>query len=230
MKKLFLLFGILFVFMSQVAFPQVKSFRFGLKVSPSISWLSPNTPGYENDGAKLGFNWGLISDFALTENYFLSSGFNINYLNGKLLYETNMSVPGETDLKTGNLSRTYNLRYIDVPLMLKMKTNQFNKSQFYGQIGMLVGFNVKANAKDSFTTGGTTTDFENEISDEIKFLRSSLLLGGGVEYYLDKSTSIIGGISFSNGFTNVLNKNNPITSEKQKAVFNYFELTLGIIF
>jgi len=71
---------------------------------------------------------------------------------------------------------------------------------------------------------------EKDLSDDITFLRGALILGAGIEYYIDNSTSMIAGVTFSNGISNVLKGNNPLTNNRQKAVPNYFELTLGVIF
>lgn len=236
MKKIVLLAGICFL-VSHVAISQIKPFRFGLKLAPNIGWISPDSEGYENDGSVPGFSWGFISDFTITENYFVGTGFNVNYLNGKLQYPHEMDIieNNDTTTYTGTLKRKYNLRYIELPLTLKMKTNKFNSIQFYGQIGFSLGFNIKAKAKDDFSyeVGGQYMSESNErdISDEITFLRGALVLGGGIEYYVDDSTSIIAGITFSNGISNILKGNNTVDpSIAQKAVPHYIELTLGVIF
>lgn len=215
---------------AQPLFSQMKPFRFGLKVGPTIGWMSPDTEGYENDGAPLGFNWGFISDFTITENYFFATGFNLNYLNSKLKFDTQLFLNNDTVPTTGTLARHYKLRYIEIPLTLKMKTNQFNNTQFFGQIGFNLGMNIKSTGDDNFSYSSGSQSRERDISDEITFLRGALLLGAGIEYYIDQSTSVVAGISFSNGFSNVLKGNNPISNEKQKGVPYNFELTLGVIF
>lgn len=233
MKKIVLLAGICLL-VSHIAMSQIKPFRFGLKLAPNIGWISPDSEGYVKDGTVPGFSWGFISDFTITENYFVGTGFNVNYLNGKLQYPDSLQINDSTT-HIGTLKRKYNLRYIELPLTLKMKTNKFNNIQFYGQIGFSLGFNIKAKAKDDFSyeAGGQYMSESNErdISDEITFLRGALVLGGGIEYYVDNSTSIIAGITFSNGISNVLKGENDVDpSIEQKAVPHYIELTLGVIF
>jgi len=237
MKKIILLMGICLL-VSSMAFSQTKPFRFGLKLAPNLGWVSPDSEDYERDGTVPGFSWGFISDFTITENYFVGTGFNVNYLNGKVNYPFNMDIveEGDTTNYNGTLSRKYNLRYIELPVTLKMKTNKFNEFQFYGQIGFSLGFNVKAKAKDDFTyqvDGGEyeSESDEREISDELTLLKGALVLGGGLEYYIDESTSILVGITFSNGLSNILKGENTVDpSIKQKASPSYIELTLGVIF
>ncbi|MFP4470094.1 MAG: porin family protein [Bacteroidales bacterium] len=221
----------------QTAFSQMKPFRFGLKVAPNIGWISPGSEDYENEGSVAGFTWGFISDFTITENYFVSTGFNISYLNGKLSFPHEMEIidNADTNTFTGNLNRKYNLRYIELPATLKMKTGKFDDIQVYGQVGFSLGFNVSANSKDKFGYEFNDVYFsesdERDIAEEIKFLKGSLILGGGIEYYIDNSTSILAGITYHNGVSNILKGNNARYSDiDQKATANYIELTLGVIF
>ncbi|MBE0640210.1 MAG: PorT family protein [Bacteroidales bacterium] len=230
MKKSLFTMALLLILIQPTVYSQAKPFRFGLRVAPTVDWLSPSSEGYENDGAAFGFNWGFMSDITLTDNYYFSTGFGIQHFNGKLQFEYQEVLDGNTEPTSGMLSRKYILRYVEVPLLIKMKTNKFDNIQYFGQIGFGLGLNVKATAKDTFTYSGGSSTGESDISDEIVFLRGSWALGGGLEYYLDESTSLLVGLTFSNGISNILKDNNPVTGIEQKAVPNYFELTLGIFF
>lgn len=236
MKKIIALLAFLVILLSQISQAQVKPFRFGLKVAPNVGWISPDSDEYEREGSVAGFSWGFISDFAITENYFVGTGFNISYLNGKYAYPDLITVtePDTMDY-TGTMMRKTKLRYIDLPVTLKMKTNQFDDLQAYGQIGFSLGFNIKAKAEDNFSyqVDGDymSEDDERDISDDITLLKGSLVLGGGIEYYIDNSTSIVAGITYYNGISNILKGDNPVNPEiKQKASPHHIELTLGVIF
>lgn len=211
---------------------QVKPFRFGIKLSPNVSWLRPQTEGYESDGALMGFGWGFISDITLTDNYFFSTGFDMDWNYAKLYYPHMMEgIDGE-----GTLYRTYKMKAIDIPLSIKMRTNQFDKFAFFGQLGIVVGFNLSAKSEDQFEYMNNqekvlTPVDENEIGDEITLVRSFVLFGGGVEFFLDESTSLMASITYKNGLTNVLDGTNDVnTSLSEKAFLNYLQLNLGIIF
>lgn len=235
MKKVTLLFLLFCITIPQLSQAQVKPFRFGLKVAPNIGWISPDSDEYERDGSVAGFSWGFISDFAITENYYVGTGFNVGYLNGKYSYPHMITVnePDTMDY-TGTMMRKTKFRYIDLPLTLKMKTNKFDALQAYGQIGFSLGFNIKAKAEDNFSyqVDGEymSQDDERDISDDVTLLKGSLVLGGGIEYYIDNSTSIVAGITYYNGISNILKGNNQVTGVKQKASPHYIELTLGVIF
>jgi len=230
--KIRTLFTIIFIFSLFLGHAQVKPFRFGVKVAPDLSWLSPDTKDYENDGSAFGFTWGFMADITLTDNYFIKTGFNMDYLGGELKYPHQMALAAGEDPVTGTLYRKYNLRYLEIPLTIKMRTNKFNKTAYFGEIGFGGAFNLKAKAKDEFTYGGQTTpEVENEIKDEINFMKASLIVGGGIEYFVDESTSLLFSLNFNNGLTDILKGKNTINTDlKEKAVLYFFQLNVGVMF
>ncbi|MCD4746226.1 MAG: PorT family protein [Bacteroidales bacterium] len=233
MKKYIIVLVAAFFFILKSDFAQVKPFRLGFKLAPNLAWITPDSKDYKADGSVIGFSWGFISDFSLTENYFFETGFNVCYINGKLKYPDEQIISDDT--VTGALKRKYNLRYLEIPLTLKMRTNKFGSFAFYGLIGLGSSFNIRAKAKDEFTydTGSIegSTDTDDDIKNDIKFMKESLIVGLGFEFFIDNSTSIIAGISFNNGFTNILKgENNVDPNIEQKAIPHYFEFNLGVIF
>ncbi len=213
------------------SFAQVKPFRFGFKVAPNIAWIVPDTKEYKADGSVLGFSWGFLADITLADNYFIKTGFSMDYLNGKLTFPYVKTINSEPD--TGQMNRKYNLRYLQVPLIIKMRTNQFNKIAYYGEIGFGTSFNIRARSQDAFVynNGQSTLNSEEDISDEVAFLQESLIIGAGAEYFIDESTSILVGISFDNGLTNVLKgENTADPNSKQKGRLYSFSLNFGVMF
>ncbi|HZK06905.1 MAG TPA: porin family protein [Bacteroidales bacterium] len=230
MKTKVLLLTLVTLLITHTAFSQVKPFRFGLKVAPAISWVSPDSEGYKNKGAQAGFSWGFISDITITENYFFATGFNVNYLKGKISYPFQDLTVSSPDI--GTMVSDMKLRYIDVPLTLKMKTNRFDKMQYYGQIGFSLAFNIKTKTEETFKLGNVTIEKnERDRTDDMQLLKASLVIGGGIEYYIDNSTSILVGVTYYNGISNIMKGYNTVDgSVKQKAAPHFIELNLGVIF
>lgn len=232
MKKKILITLIFVILSVSFSFGQAKPFKFGLKVAANIGWISPDSEDYEANGSVPGFTWGFISDFVITENYFVGTGFNMNYLNGKLKYPYQECLDGDT---IGTLKRKYNLSYIEIPLTLKMKTNKFDEFAFFGRIGFSLGFNIKSKAQDDFVYK-IDSQYENEtsksnISDEVTFLKGAVVLGAGFEYSIDNTTSIVVGVTYNNGLSNILKGENTVNkSIDQKATVNSVEFTVGVIF
>ncbi len=223
---------IVFLLLSNFVISQVKPFRFGFRMAPNLAWFSSDADKYESDGATAGFSWGFVSDITLTENYFVKTGFNVDYLNGKLTFPYEMIIDPDTISSTGELSRKFNLRNLQIPATIKMRTNRFGKFAFFGNIGFGVSFNLKAKSNDAFTYGDETTEFETkDISDKIKFAKASIIVGCGLEYFFDNSTSLFLELNYNNGLTNILKGNNIVYPDiKQKAFMDYLELNIGILF
>jgi len=220
------------VIISQVARAQEKPFKFGFKLAPAISWLSPDSKNYDPGGSSFAFAWGFVADITLMEHYYLATGFNVSYFKGNLVYPHLMK-DEEGIPHTGTMNETYNLRYIEVPLAIKMKTNTFgNNFIFFGLIGFNTGINIRAKSDLSFSS--STYKFSDEkvdTKDNTTLFKTSLLVGAGTEYVIDESVSLIFGINFNNGLTNVLKGNNTVDTDiETKAIPYYFEFNLGVIF
>lgn len=231
MKKYLIVSFILVFTMVSGAIAQQKPFVFGFKAGPNLGWMNPDTRDYDNDGVKVGFSWGFTADFFIMENYSFASGFDVVFLNGRIEMPHKVDIDSIT-VNEGKLYRTYHLKYIQVPVTLKMRTNELGKFRIFGQIGLGTNFLIGAKADDEFIYG-RESDTENEIDiyDDMKFMRESLIIGGGVEYSLGGSTSIMASLLFNNGFTNILKGYNSVDgSLKNKAQANYISLEVGIVF
>lgn len=223
--------GVLVILIGFTAFSQVdnRPFQFGIRLAPNIGWLSPDTKGYSGDGVQAGFSWGFVSDIAIDRNYYFNTGFDLNYLNGKLAFDTQLISDGDTTL--GVMHRKYSMRYLEIPLMFKMKTNAFGLYRFWANIGFVAGINIKAKTSDNFVPkNGKVVNSEDDAFDDIATARLALRFGAGIDYLIDKSTFLFVGINYNNGLTNVLNGNNPLTHKSQRAIPSYLELSLGVMF
>ena len=217
----------LLLFFTKAGFSQHSSVRLGLKVAPCISWMNPNEKTYTYNGASAGVSFGFISEFHFSEHYAITSGFNFSFLSG------NLQFPHVQSPDTGLLDRKYNFRYLEIPLMVKMKTKDYGNFSFFGQIGFGTGFNLRTQVKDNFMTQnhGTLTDKKNLTTGEVCFMRESIIVGLGTEYKIDESISLIVGFSYSNSLNNVLlGKNTKDNSLKNRSSLNYVELDIGVLF
>jgi hypothetical protein len=230
MKKLFAL--ILIILLAFQLDAQQKPMLFGLRAGPNLGWVKPDTEKYESEGVVMGFTWGFIGEFFLMENYAIFTGFNINFNGGKLEYPYQMVLTGDSVTTPGTLHRKYNLKYIQIPLCLKMKTDISEKFRLFGKIGLGTAFNLSAKATDEFIyEEGTESYSKKNIDDEIALMRESLIVGGGMEYILKGSTAIIIEFTYDNAFNNLLSGENPaLTDSDPRAIYNFVELGVGIVF
>ena len=233
MKRLIAIIVILLIVALGDIKAQYKPFIFGFEISPNIGWMKPDHADYENNGARMGFSWGFISEFFLMENYAIVTGFDVAYANSRLSYpHTYFNETDSIDIK-GTLERSYHLKYIEIPLVLKMKTREFGKVRFFGKVGLGTSFIIGAKADEKFTADGNE-GYEKEkldIKDQVRSNRESLILGVGMEYIIEGSTAIFVGINFDNGFTDVLKDQNTTNPEiTHQAINNFIELSVGVVF
>lgn len=231
MRNKLIIFLIMFLIGTN-GFTQVKSFRLGVKAAPNIGWISPDSDDIKKDGASMGFTWGFMADVTLTENYFLKTGFDFNYLNGKVTMPYSLTLGSDTIPTMGTLNRKYNFQYLEIPLLLKMRTNPFGKTALFGCVGLGTSFNLKATAQDEFTgdNGETASAEDKSIKDEVVLVRESLIVGIGIEYFFEKSASLTIDLTYNYGLNNIYNFKNVVSNEKQKGTLSYIQLNFGIMF
>lgn len=228
--KFFLLAAV--IGMMSNAMSQTKAFQFGFKVAPNIGWVKPDANDYERTGTKLGFNWGFTGEFFLMENYSFNTGFNVIYLNGKYSYPDQRNETGNAF--NGLNNREFRMQYLQLPAILKMKTNEFNNMRAYGQVGFGLGFLLRAKADDVFSPiggGAAIEDNDIDVKSEFRNTRESFIIGAGLEFPLGGSTFMKAGLLFDNGFIDVFKDQNKVNpSVEQKGIMNFLELQISLLF
>lgn len=238
----------------------LKNFRFGIYGQPAISWYKPDNPDLmESKGSKLTFSYGLLLEFRLNKVACISTGLAAHYAGGKLGFKTDTLVYGygTDNVDTFRLmTRDYKISYAEIPFLIKMKTPEIGAFTYFGQFGVDIKFKTKAK---SLTDDGffvSNNDYVNatagsrnnvDISNDMAFLNLGLNIGGGLEYNLAGSTSIVFAVSYNNGFMNVLRTKSKDISKlnttasggpktynyveyEQIAKPNYVSLTVGFLF
>ncbi|MCX6257868.1 MAG: porin family protein [Bacteroidia bacterium] len=199
--------------------------RLSLVVSPQVSWMKPDISDVVYDGLRLGFKFGLNVDYFFTGNYSFSTGLLINNLGGILRYKTPVKfiVSDSTYYFQNDAQVTYKLQYIEVPLLIKLKTNQIGYYTWYGVFGLNPMFNIRARGDaDQLSVS------DANISKEVNFFNMGYSIGGGAEYAIGNKLSISGGIVFSNGFTDVTT--NISGRKNDRTVLNSITFQIGFLF
>lgn len=196
-------------------------FRLGLTATPTIGWIKPEQG--KTDGISLGFSYGIMGDFNFAPNYSFSTALTVTTINGKST-EVNVlpysSASGSNNPLAYDLK--YRLQYIELPLTVKLKTVKQDGKRWYGQFGLSNSFLI--GAKQDALNGNTSVAENQNISDYIKFYRAGLVIGGGGEFDISGNTSIVAGLTFNNGFTNIV-------TDKNRNVKNHFlALNFGLFF
>lgn len=216
---------ILLIIFNSKSHAQYRSFILGIKAAPTISWMATNQNTYNSEGVKIGFDWGVAAEFYFTKNYALVTGLNFIYQGGKLSYDEEISS------SLVRLDRDYRIRYLEIPAILKLKTNEIGDIRYFGQIGLGLGIRTSSLARDSYDLSGRSimVDYYT-IDGQTRLFRTSMIVGAGIEYPFDNNTALILGVNFNNGFSNVLKGKNNVNFLEHRAIPNFVELNIGIMF
>lgn len=242
MKKLLTIF--IMALIANIAFAgdgenELKNFRFGLKVTPSVNWYKPDGKIMAANGAGVKFGGGLVLEFRLAKVISIQTGVQIDMDGGKIKYNNGalLNTPAansvsyyfnNADSKIVKYSdtyandpaythyqlneRQYKISYITIPLTLKMKTKEIGTMTYFGQIGVNTSIRWKATANDNVQVirdltgelGTTATQSKLDITKDVSLVHETLNFGLGTELNLSGSTSIVFGLNYNLGFTNVV--------------------------
>ena len=221
MKKIVCLIAIICAFRFSA---QAQDFRFGLTASPLFSWFGVGGSELESDGPRLGFQYGLLFEQTIgsVERYAVSTGVIVNITGGNL-YATDT-------ISTMEFYSNIKAQYIEIPLTVKLRTNEVNYVTYYGLFGLTPGINIQA--RYHLEDGDGTVYYDDEdIRDnldgvEYKLFNLSLTVGAGLEYAMTENTAITGGIFFQNGFLNVFES----TATDENIQLKQLGIRLGVMF
>ncbi len=222
------LFIILIIFLCPV-FGQSQDFRLGFKANPTFSVLKPSSDNHESVGTKIGFSYGLLFDYFIKDNYAISSEFAISTMGGQVEYSKN-----DTSI-TSNM----NLRYIEIPVTLKLLTKELTDNvKVYGKFGLNLAFRIKSEAVVEYKKGGTEykNDDIKDANNYVQPFNTSLLFGAGIEYNISENLDLVLGLSYNNGFLNVMKSKSIYRQETTNLIsgfegnINYLAVNIGLLF
>lgn len=260
--KRFLFFSLCFFFlglssnMAQVN-PQYVRYqtplRIGFQSSPTLYWLNSDNRNINPSGNNLGFRLGVKTEYYFRDKYALTAGLGFAFNSGGTLlhdfggkFWTRSELSSETlrELPPG-VKLKYAIRYIEVPLSLKMVTNEvFRDVRFFFEAPVItLGFRSQARG-DIRGAGALNTEDEN-IQRDVNLFNFAWGLGAGIEYNLRGTskgdTNILAGVFYQNGFTDVTDNsaekyvidemgNIVVREENSRALIYGISLYLGVMF
>lgn len=196
------------------------SMMFGLKFCPSFNWLSIDRAGYSSDGGYLGYVFGVMTDFRITDNYYFATGIEASQRGGKYKYD---GIPG---LGSDSAIRkvTQRLQYLDIPVALKLKTNEIGYSKYYGSFGVIPGFLIKANNDIDYNSNMYVGSKKSSNMSDFGFFNFGFLVGLGMEYKFSGNSAINVGLNYQNSVVDVW------STKKATMKPHYVALNIGLFF
>lgn len=204
-----------------------KFFRFGLHGNTGLTWMKSDEDSVKYDGMRLGVGYGFAGEITIADNFSFATGIDVSYVGGKLKKEGIMyQYPSDTNSTLSTINTTYRFQYLDIPLTIKMKTNEINYITYFARVGASLGINLKARGDEEYASvSGADRKISIDdinLKDERKFFRANFIVGGGIEYSLGGTTTALAEISFINGLTSILDDINTRN--------NYLQLKVGVMF
>jgi hypothetical protein len=176
-----------------------------------------------NEEGMASIKYGLEADIFLfgVPRYSLNTGLFISNHSFKARY--NLEGPiSLSDLSIATpVSIQYKLNYLEIPLNIKLRSDQFYRMTYYGQFGItnLINLSSIAVSSDAKLNG-------NNVSESIGFFDMGMLMGGGVEYDIGGNTALNFGIQYTNYFLDATT----IKNLNEKTTFNSLRLVIGVMF
>ncbi|MBZ4187980.1 porin family protein [Niabella beijingensis] len=200
--------------------------RLGFKVDPVfVNALRPLENGIEKDGSGFGVNYGLMADIQFADNRgAFATGLEVQHAVSSLLY--NDAGKGLYRDEAAGAAQRYKLKlkYVQIPLSIKLKTNENNGFRWWGQFGTYVGALIGSRLNYSF---GNTSDNNINVMSKTNKVNMGLLVGAGGEYRLAEKTDLFFGLGLENGFTDITTNKD---WKDDKVVLNRWALRLGVFF
>jgi len=204
MKKLL---TIIFCSISLVAGAQ--QFRYGFHVSPVANLWDTPPDLYERYGPTSGIQYGILFDqtFGAGEHIALTGGITLDYTQGGM----------------ASVESTKNwmvrAQYIEIPVSARIRTGQMGVATLYAQGGATFGKCLRA--RGDYTENGFRHDTDinylnNENPGGMNYLHTNLGidLGIGSEFAITETASVLIGVFYQKGLSDVFQDNNVKTDVK----------------
>jgi len=200
-----------------------KHVRLSFVGDPSVNWMRTSNSSTENGKPILGYDFGLNGDFYFSadERYSFSTGIQITNTGGEISYRSNSGFRFSGETLPGRSKIKYQIRYIEIPLAIKLKTDQFYRAKYWGLFGLSAMVNIGSKG-----TSNDGTLKKSEINDEVNPFNLALNLGVGFDYDLGGNNAVSTGLIFQNGLMDITTDN----SFSDKTIINSLKLKIGLIF
>jgi len=238
MKKLII--TVVIIWMAIQAQAQVK---IGLRGAPQITWSKHDNKTTATNGTRINMAYGMVIDYYFTENYAIGTEFTIQRMSTNLnlsstKFDSLVHTGGNKKYaSTDALTYDYRMSFIQIPIILKMRTKEIGNVRYYAEFGLNNGFMTRAKANVSMGAFELDNVNVNKPDDEDKFsvtpndyddgiaiYRAGLIIGGGLQYNLFGNSLLVAGLRYDNGFTQFTQ------DDKWSATLNYIGLNIGVLF
>lgn len=191
--------------------------RIGVTASPVMSWLRTNDDLIVPSGGSLGLRLGIIGEVAFRDPFYISWGVNFSFHEGgEIHYEIGgnylpnsslsdeMLQTGDKPLPDGTTIR-YSLQYLDFPVGFRYRSGPHGNLRYFFEAPRLT-FSLLTRARGVIETDDAVYEGENIFKDMSR-VNMLLGLGGGIEYEVSQTNSLILGLFYEHGLLDITQDN-----------------------
>jgi hypothetical protein len=204
-------------------FCPAQKLKLGFQASPQLSWMESSNNNILNMKCGLGIRYGLEADILLfgVPRYSLNTGLFVSNLSFKARYILDNHLVVDNQTLDNPVDIKFKMNYLEIPLDLKLCSDQFYRFTYYGQFGLsnLINIGAKAYSSDNNLDGAS-------VSESIGFYDLGLLLGLGAKYDIGGNTALNFGLQYTNYFLDATT----IKALDEKTTINSIRLVLGVMF
>ena len=172
---------------------------FKVHADPLAGWFGSDNSDIAAKSAKAGFNFGLTFNRYFHGNYAFSTGLSLVTAGGNIAYKDTVTLKLKNPIEVLPKSKlAYSIRYLAIPIGLKLRSNQIGYVSIFTNIGL----------DPKFILGGKVEVPSRNIAKEnADNMLSRLSMGyhviGGIEYSVGGTSAIVLGIRFDSNFTDI---------------------------
>jgi hypothetical protein len=204
-----------------------QDFEFGIHADPLICWMSTNSHEYNSEGVKPGFSLGLSVLHYFDDNYAISSGIGFITAGGRLsaVEQHVMVFSNFTELVAAGDEMVYNLRYLNIPVGFRLRTNQIGYFTLFTDLGL----DIRALLNASVNIPQNQISKE-KANTEVRAMNLGWHINAGIEYELGIKSSLVAGLGFEEDFFDVTKDLADVFQPKDKSGLRMVRIKLGIKF
>jgi opacity protein-like surface antigen len=238
-------------FKSVAAVPSIQDWHFGFQLSPTFSWMSSDSKYVQSVGTPLGLKLGVLAEKRFADNYAVTTGLGFHFNTGGGLkhdyagtFWTNSygdfnPVPTAKDSFAAGTLLKYNLQFLEIPIGLRMRTQEFGYMRYFMEPLLTLG--IRTQASGSIVGSGKFDQEKINIKEAVSAMNFSWGFGGGVEYTISQNTVVVGGLYYNRGFIDMTSDSDSkvikpggniqsATAETSYSVINNLTIRLGVMF
>lgn len=197
--------------------------KLGFQASPQLTWTKSSNISILNEQSRIGIKYGLEADIFVfgVPRYSINTGLFISNHSFKTRYNLENPVSLADLSLTMPVSVQYKVNYIEIPIDIKLRSDQFYRFTYYGQFGITNLVNISATAISSDKNLNGTN-----VNESIRMFNMGMIMGGGAEYDIGGNTALNFGIQYTNYFLDATS----IKDLDEKTTLNTLRLVIGVMF